>query len=71
MRYLLGYEVHKDPESGSKMYAYKGLSGRLAPIGVHLSMLLILAGATAGILAGVNGDIMIPEVSPSSLCTPP
>lgn len=26
------------------LYAFKGLAGRLAPIGVHISMLLIIAG---------------------------
>lgn len=46
----------------ASLYAYKGLAGRIAPIGVHISILLALAGMTWGILGGFKGDVMVPEV---------
>lgn len=36
-----GYEVFA---KGSSLYAFKGLAGRLAPIGVHAALLCIMAG---------------------------
>ena len=43
------------------MYAFKGMAGRLAPIGVHASMLGILAGVAWGGAAGYKGSIMAPQ----------
>ena len=43
------------------LYGFKGLFSRFAPIGVHFSLLLIIAGATVGGLCGAKGDVMIPE----------
>ena len=43
------------------MYAFKGLAGRLGPIGVHASMLGILAGVAWGGVAGYKGSIMAPQ----------
>lgn len=40
-----GYKVFM--QAGS-LYAFKGLAGKFAPIGVHAAMLLVMAGATAG-----------------------
>jgi len=42
-------------------YAYKGLSGRIAPIIVHLSLLLILLGAVIGSLMGFKSQELIPK----------
>ena len=39
-----GYQVFL--RDGS-LYAFKGLAGKLGPIGVHAAMLLIMAGAAA------------------------
>jgi cytochrome c biogenesis protein len=36
-----GYQVFA---RGGALYAFKGLPGRLAPIGVHAALLLIMAG---------------------------
>lgn len=47
----------------SSMYAFKGLAGRVAPIGVHLSMLFAVAGMTWGIVGGFKGSAMVPTVS--------
>ena len=43
------------------MYAFKGLAGRFAPIGVHASMLGILAGVAWGSAAGYKGSVMAPQ----------
>jgi len=43
------------------LYAFKGLAGKMGPIGVHASMLLALAGICAGLLGGFKGSAMVPE----------
>nr|YP_009297153.1 hypothetical protein Psor_021 [Porphyridium sordidum]AOM66496.1 hypothetical protein Psor_021 [Porphyridium sordidum] len=47
--------------SKNKIYAYKGIIGRFAPIIVHGSMLFILSGAFLGFLNGYTAQEMIPE----------
>ena len=39
-----GYKVFL---RGGSMYAFKGLAGKLGPIGVHAAMLLVMAGTPA------------------------
>jgi cytochrome c biogenesis protein len=53
-----GYEVFL---KGGSLYAFKGISGRFAPIGVHVALLAILGGAAYGALAGFEGQVMLPE----------
>eukprot|EP00898_Chlorokybus_atmophyticus_P008236 jgi/Chlat1/8413/Chrsp80S07836 len=53
-----GYQVFA---SGPALYAFKGVAGRLAPIGVHASLILIMGGGAAGALTGFHGSAMIPE----------
>jgi cytochrome c biogenesis protein len=53
-----GYKVVVEDNT---LYGFKGLFSRFAPIGVHFSLLLIIAGATVGGLCGAKGDVMIPE----------
>jgi cytochrome c biogenesis protein len=53
-----GYQVFV---KGKKMYAFKGLIGRLAPIGVHAGLLLTLGGAAYSGLGGRGGSVMVPE----------
>ena len=53
-----GYQVFV---KGPRLYAFKGLIGRLAPIGVHISMLLTLGGSAYSGLGGLGGSVMIPE----------
>ena len=53
-----GYQVFV---KGPKMYAFKGLIGRLAPIGVHAGLLLTLGGAAYSGLGGLGGSVMVPE----------
>jgi cytochrome c biogenesis protein len=46
---------------GKALYAFKGLIGRLAPIGVHAGLLLTLGGAAYSGLGGLGGSVMVPE----------
>ena len=41
--------------------AHKGLSGRIGPIVVHASMLLILLGAILGSMTGFFAQEMVPS----------
>lgn len=43
------------------MYAFKGLAGRFAPIGVHLAMLLIMTGATISATGSFRGSVTVPQ----------
>jgi len=43
------------------IYCYKGLIGRIAPIIVHFSMILILAGTLLGSLCGFKAQEIIPK----------
>ena len=42
-------------------YCYKGLIGRIAPIIVHFSMILILLGAVLGSLNGFKAQEIVPK----------
>lgn len=53
-----GYQVFC---KGPSLYAFKGLAGRLGPIGVHASMLAIMAGVAIGGLGGFRGSVMVPQ----------
>jgi cytochrome c biogenesis protein len=53
-----GYQVFM---KGKKLYAFKGLIGRLAPIGVHAGLLLTLGGSAYSALGGLGGSVMAPE----------
>lgn len=53
-----GYEVFL---KGPTLYAYKGLAGRFAPIGVHLAMLLIMAGGTLTAAGSFRGLVTVPQ----------
>lgn len=43
------------------MYAFKGLAGRFAPIGVHLAMILIMIGATLSATGSFRGSVNVPQ----------
>ncbi|XP_078430528.1 cytochrome c biogenesis protein family [Wolffia australiana] len=53
-----GYEVFR---RGPCLYAFKGLAGRFAPIGVHLAMLLVMAGATVSATGSFRGSVNVPQ----------
>ena len=44
------------------LYAFKGLAGRLGPIGVHAALLLVLGGTSYSGFGGYKGSVMTPEV---------
>lgn len=46
---------------GPSLYAFKGLVGRFAPIGVHLAMLLIMAGGTLSATGSFRGSVTVPQ----------
>nr|AKF43169.1 cytochrome c biogenesis protein [Geranium maderense] len=53
-----GYEVFL---KGPSLYAFKGLAGRFAPIGVHLAMLLIMTGGTLSAVGSFRGSVTVPQ----------
>ncbi|MDJ1183870.1 cytochrome c biogenesis protein [Roseofilum casamattae] len=53
-----GYLVFRE---GDKLYARKGIIGRIGPIIVHASMLLILAGSILGSVTGFMAQEMVPS----------
>jgi cytochrome c biogenesis protein len=58
------YLVFRD---GNQLYARKGIVGKIGPIVVHASMLLILAGAIWGSLTGFTAQEMIPGGTTASI----
>jgi cytochrome c biogenesis protein len=46
-------------QEGNKLYARKGIMGRIGPIIVHISMLIILAGAIWGAFTGFMAQEMV------------
>jgi cytochrome c biogenesis protein len=52
------YRVFRD---GNSLYARKGIVGRIGPIIVHASMLLILGGSIWGALTGFAAQEMVPS----------
>ncbi|CAH1418096.1 unnamed protein product [Lactuca virosa] len=53
-----GYEVFM---KGPSLYAFKGLAGRFAPIGVHLALLLIMSGGTLSATGSFRGSVTVPQ----------
>ncbi len=60
----LGYTVFQQQ---NRLYARKGLVGRVGPIVVHFSMLVILLGAIWGSLSGFKAQEWIPSGSIASI----
>ncbi len=60
---LLTQRRYRIFQQGDAVYARKGLVGRIGPIVVHASMLLILAGGIVGALTGFIAQEMIPSGS--------
>ncbi|MGB3493935.1 MAG: cytochrome c biogenesis protein [Elainellaceae cyanobacterium] len=52
-----GYRFFREE---NKIYARKGIAGRIGPIVVHASMLMILAGAILGSMTGFFAQEMVP-----------
>lgn len=58
---LLEKRRYKVFREGDTLYARKGIVGRIGPIVVHASMLIILAGAIWGALTGFIAQEMVPS----------
>ena len=58
---LLAQKRYKLFRQNDAVYARKGIVGRIGPIVVHASMLLILVGAIVGALTGFIGQEMVPS----------
>jgi cytochrome c biogenesis protein len=46
---------------GPSLYAFKGLAGRYAPIGVHVAMIFVMAGATLCATWNFKGSVDVPQ----------
>jgi len=46
---------------GGRLYAFKGLIGKMAPLGVHAALLLSMLGFLGSALGGTSGNAMVPE----------
>lgn len=46
---------------GPSLYAFRGLAGRFAPIGVHIAMILIMVGGTLSATGSFRGSVTVPQ----------
>lgn len=58
---LLVAERYQVFVKNSALYAFKGLAGRFAPIGVHAALLLVMGGAAFSATGGFHGSVMVPQ----------
>lgn len=58
---LLQQKNYRIFREGEKVYARKGIIGKIGPIIVHASMLIILAGSMWGAMTGFLGQEMVPS----------
>jgi cytochrome c biogenesis protein len=58
---LLEQRRYRTFRQGNSLYAHKGIVGRIGPIVVHASMLLILVGAIVGAMTGFFAQEMVPS----------
>lgn len=58
---LLEQRKYRVFQEGEKLYAHKGIIGRIGPIVVHAAMLIILLGGIAGALTGFMAQEMVPS----------
>lgn len=58
---LLQRQRYKIFQEGDKLYAHKGLIGRIGPIVVHAAMLITLVGAIVGSMTGFFAQEMVPS----------
>lgn len=60
---LLEQRKYKIFREGEKLYAHKGIVGRIGPIVVHAAMLLVLIGGMVGAMTGFIAQEMVPSGS--------
>lgn len=59
--YTLNHQKYLVFQQNNKIYAYKGLIGRLSPIFVHFSIILLLVGS----LLSLSGEFVVQEIIPN------
>jgi cytochrome c biogenesis protein len=59
--YALRERQYNVIQQGPYIYAYKGLIGKIGPILVHISIILILIGAVLGVLTGFMVQELVPK----------
>lgn len=59
--YLLRKKNYNVIQQGPHLYAYKGLIGKIGPILVHTSIIIILLGAIIGSLTGFMSQEIVPK----------
>nr|BDA98661.1 c-type cytochrome biogenensis protein [Rhodomonas sp. NIES-1730] len=60
LAFILKLQKYNIIQQGNVLYAYKGLSGKIGPIIVHASLILILFGALLGNVSGFVSQELIP-----------
>ncbi|MFN3926627.1 MAG: cytochrome c biogenesis protein [Pseudanabaenaceae cyanobacterium] len=63
-----GYRVFSS--STGQLYARKGIIGRIAPIVVHISIIIILLGGVWGAFAGFSTQVLLPSGTSTNLEIP-
>jgi cytochrome c biogenesis protein len=58
---LLNQRRYKIFQDGDKLYAHKGIIGRIGPIVVHAAMLITLVGSIVGSMTGFFAQEMVPS----------
>ena len=59
--YSLNQDSYSILQQGNRFYANKGLLGRISPIVVHFSLILVLLGSISGSLFGFTNQELIPK----------
>lgn len=60
LAFILKSEDYNVIQKGSLLYAYKGLPGKIGPIVVHASLIIILFGSLLGNLSGFVSQELVP-----------
>ncbi|MBW4443539.1 MAG: cytochrome c biogenesis protein [Plectolyngbya sp. WJT66-NPBG17] len=61
MATLLEQRKYKIFREGEKLYAHKGIVGRIGPVIVHAAMILVLVGGVIGAMTGFIAQEMVPS----------
>nr|QJH88193.1 ccs1 [Pterocladia lucida] len=59
--YSINQNAYFTFHQGNKIYAHKGLTGRIAPIFVHVSIIITIIGSLIGLISGFTVQEIIPK----------